>query len=45
MDKTIFTSPRRFDNKGVFYMMKLMIKSYFNRNNKEFFSNDNTYWK
>jgi hypothetical protein len=27
------------------YMMKLMIKSYLNRNNKDFFSNDNTYWE
>lgn len=45
LNRTIFTLPRRFDNKGILYMMKLMIKSFFNRNNKEFFSNDNTYWK
>lgn len=42
---TVFTPPRRFENKGVMYMMRLMIMSYFNRNNKQFFSNDNTYWK
>jgi glycosyltransferase involved in cell wall biosynthesis len=45
LNKTIFTLPRRFDNKGIVYMTKLMFKSYINRNNKEFFSNDNTYWK
>ena len=42
---TIYTPPRRFDNKGVMYMMRLMIKSFLNRNNKQFFSDDNTYWK
>ena len=45
LDITIFTLPRRFDNKGVLYMLRLMIRSFLNRNNKEFFSNDNTYWK
>jgi glycosyltransferase involved in cell wall biosynthesis len=45
LNRTIFTLPRRFDNKGVLYMLRLMIRSFLNRNNKEFFSNDNTYWK
>ena len=45
LNKTIFTLPRRFDDKGTLYMTKLMFKSYINRNNKEFFSNDNAYWK
>ena len=45
LNRTIFTLPRRFDNKGILYMLRLMIRSFFNRNNKEFFSNDNTYWK
>lgn len=45
LNKTIFTLPRRFDDKGILYMTKLMFKSYINRNNKEFFSKDNTYWK
>jgi glycosyltransferase involved in cell wall biosynthesis len=45
LNRTIFTPPRRFENKGIWYMTKLMIKSYFNRNNKKFFSNHNTYWK
>jgi len=41
----VYTPPRRFKNKGVFYMVKLMIKSFLNRNNKEFFINDNKYWE
>ena len=45
INTTVFTPPRRFDNKGVIYMMRLMIKSFLNRNNKQFFSDDNTYWK
>jgi glycosyltransferase involved in cell wall biosynthesis len=45
INTTVFTPPRRFDNKGVIYMLKLMIKSFLNRNNKQFFSDDNTYWK
>jgi len=28
LNKTVFTSPRRFENKGVWYMVKLMIKVY-----------------
>ncbi len=34
LNKTIFTLPRRFDDKGIVYMTKLMFKSYINRNNK-----------
>ena len=45
MNTTVFTPPRRFENKGVWYMTKLMVKSFFNRNNNKFFSNHNTYWK
>lgn len=45
INTTVFTPPRRFDNKGVMYMLKLMIKSFLNRNNKQFFKDDNTYWK
>ena len=44
-NKTIFTLPRRFENKGLWYMTKLMIQSFFNRNNKGYFSNHNSYWK
>jgi glycosyltransferase involved in cell wall biosynthesis len=39
-----YTSPRRFENKGIFYMFKLMILSYFNRNNPEFFKKHHNYW-
>ncbi len=45
INKHIFTSPRRFKNKGVLYMTKLMIQSFIHRNNKQFFSKHNTYWK
>jgi len=44
INTTVFTSPRRFENKGVLYMLRLMIKSFLNRNNKQFFNDDNTYW-
>jgi glycosyltransferase involved in cell wall biosynthesis len=40
----VFTTPRRFKNKGVFYMIKLMLQSFFNRNNRAFFTKHNTYW-
>ena len=43
-NKTIFTLPRRFEKKGVLYMVVLMIQSFFNRNNNKFFSNHKTYW-
>jgi glycosyltransferase involved in cell wall biosynthesis len=44
-NKIVFTTPRRFEEKGIWYMVKLMISSFLNRNNKKFFSNHNTYWK
>jgi len=42
---TVYTSARRFKNKGIYYMLKLMILSYFNRNNIDFFKKDHNYWK
>ena len=45
LNTTVFTPPRRFENKGVLYMMRLMVRSFLNRNNKQFFKDDNTYWK
>ena len=45
IDKHIFTSPRRFKNKGVMYMIKLMFQSFINRNNKNFFQKHNSYWQ
>ena len=44
-NKMVFTTPRRFEDKGIWYMIKLMISSFLNRNNKKFFHNHNTYWK
>ena len=45
INTTVFTPPRRFENKGVLYMMRLLVRSFLNRNNKQFFKDDNTYWK
>lgn len=42
--KGVWTSPRRFENKGVFYMVSLMIRSYINRNNPKFFKQHHNYW-
>jgi len=41
----VYTPPRRFENKGVMYMLKLMMWSFFNQNNKSYFTNDKGYWK
>jgi glycosyltransferase involved in cell wall biosynthesis len=40
----VWTSARRFKNKGFFYMFILSIKCYINRNNTEFFKNHQNYW-
>jgi glycosyltransferase involved in cell wall biosynthesis len=42
--KNVWTSARRFKNKGVWYMFWIMIKSYINRNNPEFFKQHHNYW-
>jgi len=39
-----YTSSRRFKNKGVLWMFKIMIKSYINRKNPEFFKHHHDYW-
>ena len=44
-NNVVFTSPRRFENKGVFYMLSLMLGSFFNRKNKLWFTEDKNYWK
>lgn len=44
-NKGVWTSARRFKKKGIGYMIKVMIKSYFNRNNPAFFDDDQNYWK
>lgn len=41
----VWTSARRFKNKGVLWMFQIMIKSYINRNNSEFFKKHHNYWK
>jgi len=45
LDHVIFTPPRRFEAKGVGYMIKLMIGSFFNHRNKKWFTEDKNYWK
>jgi glycosyltransferase involved in cell wall biosynthesis len=42
--KGVWTSARRFKNKGVFYMGLLTIKCYINRNNPNFFKKHHNYW-
>jgi glycosyltransferase involved in cell wall biosynthesis len=40
----IYTSDRRFKKSGYFWMVKNFIKSYLNRNNREYFKKDFNYW-
>jgi glycosyltransferase involved in cell wall biosynthesis len=44
INKKIYTSSRRFRKKGLFYIIKMMILSFINRNNPEFFKKDWNYW-
>lgn len=44
INNIVFTPPRRFENKGLFYMVKLFFGSFFNHNNKEYFTEDKNYW-
>ena len=39
----VYTSPRRFEKKGVTWMFYIMIKSYLNRNNPKFFKKSHGY--
>jgi glycosyltransferase involved in cell wall biosynthesis len=43
-NETVYTTSRRFKNKGLGYMIAMMIKSWINRNNDEFFKKDHNYW-
>lgn len=43
-DKIIYTTDRRFKNKGLWYMTKLMFKSIINKNNPKFFEDSHGYW-
>lgn len=40
----ILTDSRRFRNKGLWYMIKLMILTFINRNNPNFYKNSFSYW-
>lgn len=42
--KGIYTSSRRFKSKGVLWMFNILIKSFFNRNNSDFFKKSHGYW-
>jgi glycosyltransferase involved in cell wall biosynthesis len=41
----VYTSSRRFYKKGIWYIIKLMWKCWINRNNDEFFKDNQNYWK
>lgn len=40
----VYTSPRRFENKGVLYMLWVMFLSFLNRNDDNFFKKSHNYW-
>jgi glycosyltransferase involved in cell wall biosynthesis len=42
--KGTYTSARRFKSKGILWMFYIMIKSYINRNNPQFFMKSHGYW-
>lgn len=44
INNVVFTPPRRFENKGVSYMVKLFLGSFFNHKNKSYFTDDKNYW-
>ncbi len=44
INNVVFTPPRRFENKGLKYMIKLFFGSFFNHNNKSYFTKDKNYW-
>jgi len=45
INNVVFTPPRRFENKGLLYMTKLFLGSFFNHKNKSYFMEDKNYWK
>ena len=42
---TAYTTSRRFKQKGILYMIKLMLDCWFNRNNDEFYKRDYQYFQ
>ena len=44
INKKIYTTDRRFQKKGLFYMVRVAILSIMNKNNPAFFKYDHNYW-
>ena len=44
INNVVFTPPRRFENKGLIYMSKIFLGSFFNHKNKSYFTKDKNYW-
>ena len=45
INKIAYTPSRRFEKKGVWYMVRLMLGSWLNKNNPNWFKHDHNYWK
>ena len=43
-DFFVYTPSRRFKTKGVWYMIKLLLSCWWNRNNDSFYKKDHNYW-
>lgn len=43
-NEKVYTTSRRFDNKGVLYMMKIMVKTWWGNKKKETYYDDYGYW-
>ena len=43
-NEIVYTTSRRFENKGTLYMIKMLLKSWWNRNDTNFFKSDHNYW-
>lgn len=43
-NEIVYTTSRRFKNKGTFYMVRMLIKSWLNKDNEDFFKTDHNYW-
>jgi len=41
----VFTTSRRFETKGIFYMLKIMLSCWFNKDNEDFYKKDFNYFK
>ena len=44
-DPKVWTSARRFRKKGILFMFFVIVKTFINRRNPEFFEEDHNYWK